>query len=160
MKGYVLDTSVLYYGKDLPVGYELIISPGVARELEKEDMGDRLQLLLASRVRVYSPSSRALERVKREGRATGDARRLSETDLEILALALDLGYELLTDDYTIQNLAKVLGVPCRSVDQKGIESTREWEARCTGCGKVFPPNVEECDVCGRPTKIRKKKHTR
>ena len=83
MKGYVLDTSVLFYGKDLPDGYELAISPGVVRELEREGMAERLHLLLATRVRVMSPSKRSLERVIRGAEGTGDAplsdRRGAET---------------------------------------------------------------------------------
>jgi len=157
MKGYVLDTSVLYYGKDLPAGYELVISPGVVRELEREGMAQRLELLLATRVRVSSPSKRSLAKVESESKRTGDSTRLSETDKEILALALDLGYQLLTDDYSIQNLATVLGVPYRGFDQKGITKVLEWESVCTGCGKTLGPSVGECDVCGRPTKMRRKR---
>ena len=85
MKGYVVDTSVLYYGKDLPADFEIIISPGVVRELEKDDMADRLQLLMATRVRVHSPSKKSMDRVSEAAAKTGDSRRLSETDKEILA---------------------------------------------------------------------------
>ncbi len=157
MRGFVVDTSVLYYGKDLPSDFEIVITPGVVRELEREDMRERLQLLLATRVRVLDPSRRSFESVARAAEKTGDSRRLSDTDKELLAMALDLGYQLLTDDYSIQNLAEVLGIPCRGVDQKGISKVLEWEARCTGCGKVFPADVKECDVCGSATKSTKKR---
>ncbi|OGS57185.1 MAG: hypothetical protein A3K60_05775 [Euryarchaeota archaeon RBG_19FT_COMBO_56_21] len=157
MKGYVLDTSVLYYGKDLPAGYELVITPGVVNELDKEDMGTRLELLLATRVRVSSPSERSLKRIEIEADRTGDSRRLSQTDREILALALDLGYELMTDDYSVQNIAKVMGIPCRGLDQKGITEIFEWQAKCRGCGKLFPADVHVCDVCGSETKTKRKR---
>jgi len=157
MKGYVLDTSVLFYGKDLPTGYELVISPGVVRELEREGMAQRLELLLATRIRVSSPSKRSLSKVENEAERTGDSTRLSETDKEILALALDLGYQLLTDDYSIQNLATVLGVPYRGFDQRGITRVLEWESWCAGCGKTLKADVKECDICGSPTKMRRKR---
>lgn len=157
MKGYVLDTSVLYYGKDLPAGFECVITPGVVRELNREEMGDRLELLLATRIRISSPSERSMQRVAKEAEKTGDSRRLSDTDKELLSLSLDLGYELITDDYSIQNLAKVLGIPCRGMDQKGIAEVFEWQAKCKGCGKVFPADVRVCDVCGTETKTRRKK---
>lgn len=156
MKGFVLDTSVLFYGKDLPTGHELVISPGVVRELEAHGMAQRLELLLATRIRVSSPSKRSLSKVESEAERTGDATRLSETDKELLALAMDLGYQLLTDDYSIQNLATVLGVPYLGFDQRGITRVLEWESKCTGCGKVLGAEVKECDVCGRPTKMRRK----
>lgn len=157
MRGYVLDTSVLYYGKDLPADHELVISPGVVRELEKEGMGQRLELLLATRLRVLSPSKRSVAKVENEAGRTGDSSRLSNTDKEILALAMELGYVLMTDDYSIQNVATVLGVPYRGLDQKGITKVLEWESRCTGCGKVFGAEVKECSVCGSPTKTRRKR---
>ena len=156
MKGYVLDTSVLFYGKDVPQDFELVITPGVARELGKEGMGERLELLLATRIRVLSPSQKALSRVMAEAEKTGDSRRLSETDRELLALASELGYELLSDDYSIQNLARVMGIPCRGFDQKGISRVFEWQAKCKGCGKVFSADVKVCDVCGTETKTRRK----
>jgi UPF0271 protein len=157
MKGYVLDTSVLYYGKDLPTGFELVITPGVARELSREGMSQRLELLMATRVRVSSPSERSLRRVKEESEMTGDSRRLSDTDKELLALALDLGYELMTDDYSIQNVARSMGIPVRGMDQKGIAEIFEWQAKCKGCGKLFPADVRVCDVCGSDTRTRRKR---
>jgi len=156
MKGYVLDTSVLFYGKDLPSGFELVITPGVARELGKEGMGDRLEFLLATRIRVLSPSERSIATVKAEAEKTGDSRRLSDTDRELLALASELGYELLTDDYSIQNLARVMGIPCKGFDQRGISKVFEWQAKCKGCGKTFPADVKLCDASGTETKTRKK----
>jgi UPF0271 protein len=157
MKGYVLDTSVLYYGKDLPQGFECVITPGVVRELDKEGMSARLELLMATRVRVSSPSDRSMRKVSEESEKTGDSRRLSEADKELLALALDLDYELLTDDYSIQNLARAMGIPARGFDQKGIAEVFEWQAKCKGCGKLFPADVRVCDVCGTETRTRRKK---
>lgn len=157
MKGYVLDTSALFYGKEAPQGFECVIPPGVVRELKKEEMGGRLELLLATRIRIVSPSERSLGRVKEKAKETGDTRRLSETDVEVIALAMDLGYELISDDYSVQNLARVIGVPCRGMDQKGISEVYHWEAKCRGCGKVFPADVKECDVCGSETRTKRKR---
>jgi len=157
MKGYVLDTSALFYGKEAPQDYECMIPPGVVRELKKEEMGERLELLLATRIRVVSPSARSMAKVREKAKETGDARRLSQTDIEVIALAMDLGYELVSDDYSVQNLARVLGLPWRGMDQKGISEVYHWEAKCKGCGKVFPAEVSECDVCGSETKTRRKR---
>jgi UPF0271 protein len=157
MKGLVLDTSALYYGKDLPADYELVVSPGVVRELEREGMKDRLELLLATRVKVLSPSKGSLTRVMAESEKTGDARRLSSTDKEVLALALDLGYQLVTDDYSIQNTADVLGVPYKGIEQKEIRDVIQWGSRCVGCGKRFESDVRECPICGSETKTTRKR---
>ncbi len=157
MKGYVLDTSVLYYGKDLPQGRELVIPPGVVKELTKEGMGERLELLLATRVRVSSPSRRSLEKVRAAAEKTGDSRRLSDVDMELLALAHELDYELLTDDYSIQNVARAMGLDVRGLDQRGIREIYEWDSKCRGCGKILPSEVKECPVCGSQTKAHRKR---
>ncbi|MBN1678385.1 MAG: nucleic acid-binding protein [Candidatus Thermoplasmatota archaeon] len=155
MKGYVLDSSALFYGKDFPPSFECVITPGVVRELKKEDMGERLELLLATKIRVVSPSMRSVKKVEEKAKETGDLRRLSQTDIEIVALALDLGYELVSDDYSVQNIARVVGVPCRGMEQKGIREVYRWKAKCKGCGKTFDADVRECDVCGSETRTRR-----
>ena len=76
MKGVVLDSSALYYGKDLPADLELVISPGVASELERHGMGERLQLLLNARIKVLSPSKKSLARILTASEASGDSRKL------------------------------------------------------------------------------------
>lgn len=157
MNGYVLDSSALFYGKDVPPGFECVITPGVVRELNKEDMGERLELLLATRIRVVSPGERSLLKVSEAAKETGDIRRLSETDMEIIALASELGYELISDDYSVQNVARVMGVQCRGMEQKGIKEVYRWRAKCKGCGKVFDADVRECDVCGSETRTKRDK---
>lgn len=154
MKGLVLDTSALFYGKDMPSDLDLVITPGVVSELRRHGMEERLELLLATRVRVLSPGKHSLARVISGGEKTGDARRLSATDKEILALALELGYELVTDDYSVQNLASALGVQFRGIEQEGIARVISWKSKCVGCGKVFDAEVKECDICGSPTKMK------
>ncbi len=156
-KGCVLDSSVLYYGKDLPAEYECIITPGVVQELTTHGMSERLELLMGTKVRVLSPSILSVKAVRDAAERTGDSRRVSETDIEILAMAYELGYELVTDDYSIQNLSLVLGVKYRGMDQAGIKQVFEWQAKCTGCGKLFAADVKVCDICGSPTRIRRKR---
>lgn len=157
MNGCVLDSSILYYGKDLPPEYECVVSPGVVHELRRLGMAERLDFLMETKLRELSPSILAVKRVREAAAKTGDIRRLSETDIEILALAHELGYELITDDYSIQNLAKVIGVKTRGMQQSGIRELFEWRAKCTGCGKLFAAEVETCDICGSPTRVRMKK---
>lgn len=156
MKGRVLDSSALYYGKDLPADQEYLVTPGVVQELIRHGMGDRIALLLDSKLRELSPSILAVRAVREAAAKTGDSTRLSETDMEILALAYEMGYELVTDDYSIQNLARTMGVKTSGMEQKGIREVLEWQAKCTGCGKLFPAEIKECDVCGRPTRSRPK----
>lgn len=142
----VLDTSALFAMQDLPPDLEAYATPGVLRELEK--YGDRRAGLWGEMLKVSEPSPASLRKVKEAGSRSGDSTRLSPTDAEVLALAMDLGATVLTDDYSLQNLAAYLGVPYRPVGLKGIREVRKWRWRCVGCGKVFDKEMPECPVCG------------
>jgi UPF0271 protein len=77
----------------------------------------------------------------------------------VLALALELEAVVLTDDYSLQNLATYLGVPYRPVGLKGIKDLRRWRWRCLGCGKIFDKEMPDCPICGSKLKSTlSKKH--
>ncbi len=156
MKGLFSTHPPCSTGKD-PPGYELVISPGSPTNSRGRAWATGWRC--CSRHASGCSRRRSAPRTGsgRRPRSTGDSRRLSETDIEVLALALELGYQIVTDDYSIQNLATVLGVPFRGLDQKGIGAVFEWEARCKGCGKRFPAAVKECDICGSETRTARKR---
>jgi UPF0271 protein len=70
--------------------------------------------------------------------------------MEVLALALQCKALLMTDDYSIQNLARVLKVDYRAVGMKGIKEVVKWTYRCTGCRREWDENYPDCPVCGSP----------
>jgi UPF0271 protein len=142
---YVLDTSALFAMQDLPPG-EAYATPGVIAELRKYD--DPRVRFWEDLLKVTSPSAGALEAVRKAASSTGDDARLSPTDVEVLALAVDLEAELLTDDYSIQNLARVMQVRYRGVGMKEIKEVVRWKYRCTGCRREWDQNHPDCPVCG------------
>jgi UPF0271 protein len=78
---------------------------------------------------------------------------LSPTDTRVAALALDLRKAgrnpvVLTDDYGLQNIARVLGLEYRSVATRGITSVFEWQVRCPGCGRTVRGDARVCPDCG------------
>jgi UPF0271 protein len=93
-----------------------------------------------------------LYKVESQAKITGDIERVSEADLEILSLALELRAILLTDDYSIQNIATKLGVEYKGISQEGIEKTIRWRNRCKGCGRYWEKMHESCPVCGSELK--------
>ncbi|HUL40232.1 MAG TPA: NOB1 family endonuclease [Methanomassiliicoccales archaeon] len=143
---YVLDTSALFSMQDLPSDARCFTTPGVLRELEK--YGDRRAELWGDMLTVSEPTAESLRKVREASSRTGDSTRLSPTDIEVLALALELGAQVLSDDYSLQNLAAYLGVPFRPIGLKGIKDVRRWRWRCVGCGRVFEKEMRECPVCG------------
>ncbi len=143
----VLDTSALMSGR--PFEGELFTTDDVLRELRRQKaITPQLETFLAVKVRVVSPSREALDQVRRQSEGTGDAHRLSPTDIGLLAVASELRATLVTDDYSIQNLAQVLEIPYEPVLERGITEVVRWRYRCTGCGKQYEAWVEPCSVCG------------
>ena len=150
----VLDTSALMSGR-LFEG-ELFTTEDVLRELEKKKaMTSQLETFLALKVRVVSPSSEAMTEVRARSEATGDAHRLSPTDVGLLAVASDLGATIMTDDYSIQNLAMEIGLSYEPVLERGIREVVRWRYRCSGCGKPFEEWIDPCPVCGAPLRTRR-----
>ncbi len=153
---YVLDTSALFSMQDLPSDARCFSTPGVLRELAK--YGDRRVDLWGELLTISEPTSESVRKVKEAASRTGDSTRLSPTDVEVLALALELNAQVLSDDYSLQNVATYLGIPFKPIGLRGIKDLRKWLWRCTGCGRVFDKEMPECPVCGsklRSTMSRK-----
>ena len=146
----VLDASALLTGR--PFDGELTTVPGVLRELHRLGWTPQLEAFLETHVRVLEPDVASVARVRSASEATGDVQRLSPTDCALLALALELGATLVTDDYSIQNLCRVLAIPYEPILMPGITETWRWSYRCTGCGRTWPEWHDECPVCGSSLK--------
>jgi len=150
-KTFVLDTSAVIAGFVPGLAEtDQITVPEVLEEAR--DLCSKLELetaMISGKVSVVEPSQRSIAMVRAKSRHTGDV--VSQTDIKLLALALDHrdeGVELVTDDYAIQNLASLLGVPYRRVLMPGIKEVLRWESVCPGCGRRYPPSTVECPTCG------------
>ncbi len=91
---------------------------------------------------------------------TGDLPRLSPVDLEVLANAISTGQTLYTDDYSLQNVCRSINHPFESVSNQRSKQQWAWELRCIGCGKtsnVDSNEERECEICGSPMKVKRKK---
>jgi len=158
-KTLVADTSALFNASDFPTHFDIVVPPGVVEELRRWGMDGRLDMLLASRIEVRIPLNGSFEKARKASEATGDIGRLSDTDISVVALAIELEAPAITDDYSIQNVIKSLGGKFLTMEKIGIRDVFTWEFRCSGCGKLFKEKVDECDVCGhrlRSWRARKK----
>jgi UPF0271 protein len=120
----------------------------------KKSHGAIEALLDAGSLQVIDPNKNSVEKARATAKKTGDYQKLSQADLSIIALALQLETTLLTDDYAVANVAAALKIPVESSSSKGIKETRKWIAYCSACGKAFGPNAIECPLCGN--KLRRK----
>lgn len=135
-----------------------VCPPGVVTELKKYK-DPRLDLW-GDLLKVSDCTETSISKVKEAARRSGDLGRLSPVDITVLALAVDVGGTVLTDDYSIQNTARIMGIPYRAVGQNGIKKVEKWNYRCIGCGKWFKEKSEECPICGSPMRAHRKRRLR
>ncbi|MEM2875845.1 MAG: ribonuclease VapC [Candidatus Bathyarchaeia archaeon] len=166
-KPLIIDTSALIVGFDpSSIDSEQYTVPLVEEELKGSYiLLSRLKTAVnMGKLKIKKPKQSFLEDVESHSKRVGDYLFLSETDKYVLALALELksaGRQpiILTDDYSIQNLADSMGIEFKSLSMLGIKFRYVWTLYCAACGKEYPPKrrVKFCEVCG--TKLTFK-HTR
>ncbi len=160
----VLDTSAFLAGFDpFSLSEEQVTVPKVEEEIRKNSIIlVRFKTALENgKLKVKAPSEEFLNKVKASSTKVGDSFLLSETDIQLLALALELkaiGYtpQIVTDDYSIQNVATQLGIEFLALATFGIKRLLEWIRYCPACYREYPANcsTKECQVCG--TELKRK----
>ena len=148
----VLDAS-FFFG-DFPAEGDIFTVPSVVEELRDIRAKGNFEKWCARGLRVQSPSGENRKRVISAAGTTKDITVISGTDRDLLALALDLGAELYTDDFAIQNVAHVLKVKTIPILQRKARLVH-WKYRCSGCGRYAEQNGE-CPVCGAAIKRKLK----
>ena len=132
-----------------------VCPPGVVDELKRyndprlERWGDLL--------RTSDCTATSIDSVRAVAKKSGDIGRLSDVDVTVIALALDLEGVILTDDYSIQNVAKIMNIEYKPVGMKGIKKVEKWNYQCTGCKKWFKEPSPECPICGHTLRSCRKK---
>ena len=151
---FVLDSSAILSGKSFD-GILMTVS-GVVDEIQLGGARERLELMLETGLAVSEPNDDALKKTRDAARATGDLEQLSRVDIELLALALERGATLLTDDFGMQNVATKIGVQYAPIMTDGITHIINWHYKCDGCKKTFDEEPAECPVCGSPVSRKRK----
>ncbi len=160
----VLDTSAFLAGYDpFAANAEQVTVPKVEEEILRNSMVKmRFQTAVESgKVKIQAPTQDFAVAAKLSATKVGDAHKLSETDMQLLSLAFELkeqGYapQIVTDDYSIQNVAKQLGIEFLALATFGIKRLLEWIRYCPACYKQYPADskFKECQVCG--TELKRK----
>ena len=160
----VLDTSAFLAGFDpFSITEEQYTIPMVKEEIMEGSMlWVRFKTAVESgKLKVKTPEKTFLDEVKKSANIIGDTFFLSETDFQILALALELkthGYSPLiaTDDYSIQNVANQLNIEFAPLATFGIRFRLQWIRYCPACHRRYPADYKsrKCEICG--TELRRK----
>lgn len=147
----VVDSSPVFSGFQIDGSMEYFTTPSVLKEIRGRRMKIDLNLRI-DLIRVQNASSSSIDMVKSKSGETGDLYQLSETDIELVALALDKGAKLLTNDLAIQNVCRKVGVDYESFGSKEIDTEIKWGYRCIGCRRKFVKQLSECPYCGNELK--------
>jgi len=153
---FVLDASALLSGLDLDLDGEMVTTDGVDAEVQKGKAGRNMEYLKEKGLRVLVPENEQLAAVREAAERTGDIARLSEVDVGVLALALQVCGTILTDDYSIQNTAETMGLRYMPLGQKGISERIEWKYRCAGCGRYYETPQKDCPICGSEVRTKRR----
>lgn len=142
---YVLDASAFIH--EFHVTEPTVSVPEVREELEDES-AYRFDAQEGAGMRIHIPDPGTIERIRRAAREGGDHGELSDTDVRLLATAFELDGTVVTDDYAVQNVARLLDLAVEPIAQDGIEETRRWLFQCQGCGREFEEDHDRCPICG------------
>ena len=159
-KIFLIDTSAILSGKPLNLNNgKMMTTTAVAEELQPGGKDYQLfQLLKEQGLHIQQPTTSSLTKVENTAKKIGEHTRLSPADKQLLALALDLKEEssteiiILSDDYSIQNLAQTLKITYQGINQQTITKKFKWQYRCPGCKRTFNETVQICPICGTKTK--------
>jgi UPF0271 protein len=165
---FIIDTSAILSGKPINIEEgELITTNSIKNEIKPGGRDYRVfQFLIQKGLKFFSPTKNAVEHIINISKKTGDYGRLSKVDIEIISLSYDLSQDtskeiiIISDDYSIQNVANYLKIKIQNFNQEIITKRFKWISRCKGCGKKFKENINTCPICGSEIKrivIKKEK---
>jgi UPF0271 protein len=167
-KALILDTSAFIAGFDpFAVADEIYSVPAVEKELTKSALHKlRFEAAVESgKLRILEPSSHYQRMAKEKSKEAGDINFLSEVDMDVLALAMQLKEEgaqttIVTDDYSIQNVAQKINIEFAPLTTLGIRFYLQWQRYCPACRKKYPPDygANICEICG--TRLKRKPLTK
>ena len=155
----VLDSSAFYAGIPFSSNEPSYITSLIYNEIEhiKKDH-DAIQILIETkRLMIRDPEHRFVIIARDAAKKSGDFPSLSDEDISTIALSLQLEAELITDDFTVSNVAKNLNLKVIPIMTSGIKNIVTWVYYCQGCRTNFS-KITECPNCGNKLKRRPMKN--
>ncbi len=135
----VFDTNIFLKGINFHlVNSNIYTTPSVIQEIEVEKYELKNRTIIgrikagieSKKLILKSPSEYYTTLIKTHAKSIGDLSKLSSTDIELIALTLELEKSegacvtLYTDDYTMENLCKRFGIKYSPVFREGIKNTK------------------------------------
>lgn len=165
MKTFILDTTALLYYKRF--AGRNVTTESVINEIRKKEEKLLISALVEGRlIDIVDIPKKYISKAIEEAEKTGDISVLSDTDIDILALALylrDRGEDIIviTDDYAIQNILDTISIKYKEITRK-IKYRIKWVYICSKCGEKFKYRREGqniCPICGGEIDRRRERET-
>ncbi len=147
---FVLDASAFYAGIPFQSSKKCITTNAVYDEVKhiRRSYSPLEALIDAGNLIIVEPEKVSLNKVIVCAKKTGDYRKLSQADISIIALALQLRKTLISDDFAVGNVATFLKIPVKTLAFKGISELRAWVSFCKACARVYNSHISVCTICG------------
>ncbi|MEM0384914.1 MAG: NOB1 family endonuclease [Nitrososphaeria archaeon] len=162
---YVLDATAFIFGFIPSKNFQLYTTEEIIKEIQRNKLSKlKIDTLISQGlIKIISPPNYYEIKVEEKVSLLSES-KLSKADKSILALSLFLKdtqkekITIITDDYSLQNVASALGLEFKSLTVKGITKSIEWIIYCPACGRIAE-NVKEnfCPICGHRMKRKPKK---
>jgi len=145
----ILDASAFYAGIPFASSEKSFTTQEVFDEIKhiKKNHQAIEMILETKRLEILVPESKYINKVLLKSKETGDSQNLSASDISVVALCLQLGGVLISDDFSVLNLAKQLNLSVSPVMTNGIEHIVKWVYFCSGCERAFS-EISKCPLCG------------
>ncbi len=147
---FVLDASAFYAGIPFQSSKKCITTNAVYDEVKhiRRSYSPLEALIDAGNLIIVEPEKVSLNKVIVCAKKTGDYRKLSQADISIIALALQLRKTLISDDFAVGNVATFLKIPVKTLAFKGISELRAWVSFCKACTRAYNSDISVCTICG------------
>ena len=157
---FVLDSSAFLDGFN-PTNLEeitFIMPKSVIAEIKDLNSKARLENYIAARkIIVVWPEEATRKKVRDIATKLGDLVFLSDVDIDVISVALSYklkneNVSILSNDYTIANISRKLGIKVETYTKKGIKKIKRSVLYCISCGRTFYTkkllNMKICPICG------------
>ncbi len=173
----VFDTNIFLTGIDINLIDGIIYTtPKIIEEIEvkkylqkNQNILNKIYVALEKRKLIIKTAEKHyLEEVIKKSKVTGDFTFLSNADMELMALALELfkidegNVKIFSNDYSLENVSSELKIPFYPLFKDGIKQKILWEIYCPHCKKIHDTDgyYRICEICGSKLKRRSKNNMR
>jgi UPF0271 protein len=102
----------------------------------------------STKLEVTSPNPQEFKKFSEKIYSLDPNTRLSDTDIQVLAIAWQVKGVVLTNDLAMQNIARQMNITTRVISGKEVKEVRKSRLQCKSCKKIFRISSQQCPDCG------------